>query len=449
MTGPISAAPKRHGDRQILMLIIIGIFLLKLTLFFLFIPRFTADLKSIYSIGGVDSYVTIAKNIANGVGYRILPDTSLTLYREPGYPYFLAALRYVFHDQYKTAAIVSNILFTSICAWLIFNLAGRFISAPWVSVIAPILFMVHPAVTIAELRFGPEIPFTMLLLAFLLLLDRALSAGSTYHYARAGIALGVLSCVRSTALLFPTFLIIHGFLFNGGWSSIFRSLSKIVLILGCALLVLSPWITRNYMLVGKFIPTTSIQGAAMHAGYYICTHEGTGMQVYELDEESTRARNRLAAEQGYRFKPDWIQLFFDPHDEVKFNSWLASEVVDQHVKSPSVFIKCSTENVLNFWFRGKTLSVTIVNICIQTPFLALALIGIVVGLRQMYKPTFGLLMLYILYTMAVYVPVLAEARYSMPLVPILAIFAAIPVGRLVAWRLRSEGEMAIGPMPAP
>jgi len=427
-------------ERRPLGMWVLGILVLKIAVALWVVPQFKGDIRQLYSIGHVDNYYSIAKNIENGNGYRFSPDTSLTLMREPGYPYFLAGVRHIcdYFDgvDYQKVAVVVNIVFTSVCALLVYQLAQLLTSAQRVPLIAAILFMLHPGVILSELRNGVEVPFTLLLLIFLLIVRLALRTQRTIDYVKAGIALGVVSCVRSTALLFPSFLIIHGLLFDGGWRSIPRSAARAALIFACALLVLSPWIVRNYQLVGKFIPTASVQGVAMHAGYYICTHEGGQKSFSELDDEAAGVRNELAAEHGYRFKAYYYQYFYDPKDEVTFNNLLASQVVDQYVHSPSLFVKCASENAFNFWFRGKNEAVTIANICIQLPYMLLAVAGLLYGFRQMDRPTLGLLLLFMLYTVGVYVPIHAQARYSMALIPILSILAAIPIARFIALRWR-------------
>ena len=434
----------RKSDQRLLFGFILATFALKLAFALAVLPHFKGDLKFLYSVGSVDNYYSIAQNLDNGTGYRFDPDTSLTLMREPGYPYFLAALRGTF-DNYLQVVIAANILFTSICALLIFNLASQITANRWAPLIAPVLFMLHPGVVLAEMRYGIETPFTLLLLVFLLLLRKALIAGATREYIKAGVALGVVSCVRSTALLFPVFLIFYGFLFSGGWKALLPWLSRIALILACAFVVLSPWIVRNYLLVGKFIPTASVGGVAMQSGYYMCTHEGTHKQFYELDLDAAAVRNQLATQQGYRFKPNYFQFFYDPQDEVRFNDSLASQVVGEYLHSPTVFVTCAAENVFNFWFRGKTTAVTLVNMCIQLPYMILGFAGIMLGFRRMERPAWGLLVLFILYTMAVYVPIHAQARYSTPLVPILAIFAAIALETLFIRRFSTAQRHAIAP----
>jgi 4-amino-4-deoxy-L-arabinose transferase-like glycosyltransferase len=438
---PSAAILRRKVEMRWFAIAVIGIVLLELGFSLLLASGLKDEINPRYSIGNVDNYYSLAKNISHGRGYRFTPDTTLTLMREPGYPYFLAALMHEF-DDYHRAAVVANILMTALSALLIFNLARLLSPARWVPVIAPIIYMLHPGVILAELRTGVEVPFTFLSLSFLLFLRTAVCTESIGSYMKAGIALGVTTYVRSTALLFPIFLIFYGLLFHRDWRSVLRSASRAVLVLACALLVLTPWIVRNYMLVGKFVPTASVQGVAMQVGNYLCVHADGKKEFVDLDYEAADVRNKLAAEQGYKFKDSedsYYQLFYDPHDEVKFNSFLGAQVVRQYIQSPTLFVKCASENVFNFWFQGKNRSTTMANVAVQSAYLILALAGIFLGFREMHKPTLWLMLLFVVYTMAVYVPIHAQARYSIPIMPILSILAAMPIGKLMVRGLHRAG----------
>ncbi len=445
---PYVALLRRKSEVRWFAIAVVGIVFLELGFSLLLAPGLKDEIGARYSIGNVDNYYSLAKNISHGMGYRFTPDTTLTLMREPGYPYFLAALMHEF-DNYHFAAIVANVLMTALSALLIFNLARLLSPARWVPVIAPIIYMLHPGVVLAELRTGVEVPFTLLSLCFLLFLRTAVCTESAGSYLKAGIALGITTYVRSTALLFPTFLIFYGLLFHRDWRAVLRSALRAVLVLACALFVLTPWIVRNYMLVGKFIPTASVQGVAMQAGNYLCVHADGKKEFVDLDYEAADVRNKLATEQGYKFKDSedsYYQFFYDPHDEVKFNSFLGAQVVQQYLQSPTLFVKCASENVFNFWFRGKNSTTTMANVAVQSTYLILALAGIYVGFRKMHKPTLWLMLLFVLYTMAIYVPIHAQARYSIPIMPILSILAAVPICKLL---FRGRHRRAVSePRPA-
>lgn len=441
---PIEARAERRAERRLLAIAVAVIFCAKCLFALVLVPHFKDQINPEYSVGNVDNYVSLAKSLENGDGYRFFPETSLTLMREPGFPYYLATLKSYF-DHFQKIAVVLNIVFSSLCAVLIFHLARSMVAIRWVPVIAAFVFMLHPGVIVAEQRNGIEIPFTLLLLGFLLLTRKALSSDSLVDYVKVGVALGAISLVRSTALLFPTFLIFYGFIFKGGWPSVIRSVPRIALIFACALLAMSPWILRNYALVGKFIPTASVQGIAMQAGNYICVHENDEPKktFHQLDDDAADVRNTLARQQGYRFKASYYQYFYDAHDEVRFNGSLASAVVDQYRRSPSLFVRCASENIFNFWFQGKDNRATIANMMVQLPFLLLAIAGALLGWRHLDKPTFGLFALFVVYTLGVYIPIHAQARYSIPIMPLLTVLAAIPIARCVGFLSRRPGSAPV------
>jgi 4-amino-4-deoxy-L-arabinose transferase-like glycosyltransferase len=437
----MNTAIRDGRDQRRLGILVLVLAVLQLGLALGVVPRFAARITPLYGIGAADNWLSIAKNIDAGQGYRFTPQTSLTLMREPGYPYFLAGLLRVFDNDHE-AAIVANILFTALAALLVGHLARALSRLRWLPMAAAILFMIHPAVILSELRGGIESLFTLLALVFLAFLLGALDEQKTSGYVKAGLALGVASCVRSTALLFPVCLIIFGLLRGEGLRSVPRYSARAALVLACALLVLSPWIIRNELLVGKFVPTASVQGVAMQSGEYLCVHAGEkDMDLLDLD--AAKVRNRIAAGQGYRFQGDYYQFFYDPKDEVKFNNSLGRQVVADYLQSPRLFMKCAARNVFKFWFAGKSPAVTVANLCIQLPYLVLALIGAALEYRRMDRTALTLLALFVAYTMAVYVPMHAQARYAVPLIPILALFAAVPLCRFALRRRAAE------PTPAP
>ena len=130
-----------------------------------------------------------------------------------------------------------------------------------------------------------------------------------------------------------------------------------------------------------------------------------------------------------------------------FNSFLTHQVLQSYAKSPETLGKCATENLVNFWFRGKTWVATVANVGIQLHVcLLLALYGLKLGYRQADRVVLFQLLLFIGYTVAVYIPIHAQARYSIPLVPVLAIFAAIPIVRL--WSRVDATETSAASAPA-
>ena len=213
------------------------------------------------------------------------------------------------------------------------------------------------------------------------------------------------------------------------------------------LAVLSPWIIRNYKLTGKFVPTSSVLGVSAQAGQYIGKHLFEGKPFWLLDREAAHERDRLATQMGYQFEDGekgYYQTFYKSEDEIKFSSYLLNGVIDEYRRSPVLLIRCLGQNILNFWFAGKTWMATAVNALVQLPYLAFAFVGVVVGFRNRESRVIGPLVLFIGYIMAVHLPILSQARYSIPLIPFLSILGSIGLvevqKRLLQKRIISESD---------
>ncbi|HEY6456514.1 MAG TPA: glycosyltransferase family 39 protein [Steroidobacteraceae bacterium] len=434
---PAAWVAERRTDQQWLLCGLLAIFLLELALVLGLLPTFQRHFSALMDVGRVDNYNALAKNIIAGSGYRFTPTTALTLLREPGYPYFLAALSYV-SDGSVRAAIIANLLLATVSALLLSRLARHMSRDRWVPLIAPAVLLLHPGIVVAELRSGVEILFTLLLLCFFLLLRRALQSERLAAYAAAGAMLGLACMVRSTPLLFPGFLLLYHIARKPGWDALRRSAAGVALMSGAALLVLAPWGLRNYMLVHRFVVTASVQGVSEQVGLYQCTQADSGKNFGELDQAAAATRNSLAAAQGYRFVPGYYQYFYSPTDELKFNDFLGRQALATYRHAPALLFKCGAENLLNVWFRGRSALVTLGICCVQLPFLLLAVLGLRTGWASTERSTLICLLLFVGYSMAVCVPIHAEARYGIPLIPILALLGAC---RIAAWlqQRRSSG----------
>ena len=157
----------------------------------------------------------------------------------------------------------------------------------------------------------------------------------------------------------------------------------------------------------------------------------------------------MAEDLGYPFKVEalgYFQDFYSSQDEVRFSDYLLSQVISEYRRSPSLFVKCVGANLFNFWFRGKTMESTRLNLILEVPYLFLAMAGLVMAVRNgLFKEVAPMLLL-IAYLVAVSVVVLAQARYSVPLIPFLSILVCIAVDgirRTVDWRPKTDKQGAV------
>ena len=372
-----------------------------------------------------DGYDEIATTLSQGDGYRFYPDTAPTLMREPGYPLLLAGIFTVFGNSFVAVKLVNMILALA-TATLLMKVASKVSKSKIVIVGAPLLFLFHPGVLVAESRGGVETLFTFCVVLFVLLLYRAIEKDRWFEYLACGAALGVTVLVRSTLMLFP--LVVFAYLLFFFKSRVISAARNIGLMIVSMLVVLSPWIIRNFQLTGKFVPAASVLGISAHSGQYVCENLSGNNSRKDVDRRGAAERRGLAMQLGYPFKDvkdAYYQYFYRPEDELKFSSYLLNKVVNKYRESPGLFLRCSSSNLFDFWFAGRTPNSTKMNLVLQIPYLMLAIVGVTISWHknQMRYPV--LLVLLVIYTIAVYAPILAQARYSVSVLPFVSVLMSL------------------------
>jgi 4-amino-4-deoxy-L-arabinose transferase-like glycosyltransferase len=361
--------------------------------------------------------------------------------REPGYPLFLAAVFRILGAELWSARL-ANLLTAAAAAWLLWHLALRIARSETVALLAVLGFLLHPGTLITEARGGVETLFILGVLAFLLLLYRAIESDRHRLFLLAGAALGAVVLVRSTPLAFPLFLVPY-LVWSAPPGGRARRLAQGgLLVLGMAA-AMSPWVARNYFASGHLVPTASVQGVALQEGQYTCERLSFGRGFEDLQQEAAAERQRFAAGLGLRVRSStsYYQYFYSLADEHAFNQALASRGFARYREDPALLARCAAGNLLHFWFLGKNGVATAANVALQLPLLALALAGLVLTWRRVPQAAWAPAVLFIACIWAVHLPVIAHARHSIPLVPLLAIFAATAVA--AAWRRRLAGPVAL------
>lgn len=400
-------------------------------LLFLVIPALSSRLAPSFNQERyADGYDQLAESLVAGNGYRFYPDTASTLMREPGYPLFLAGLFSVAGESF-VAVKLANMILALATASLIVVLVKRSArdgrtSQPFELAVPPTLFLFHPGILLAESRGGLEILLAFLITLFMVVVCKAIEANRWRDYVLCGIVLGVTVSVRSTLMLYPVFLLFYLLLSKSREASAFNSVRNVAVMVFAMFATLSPWIIRNFALTGKFIPTASVLGVSAQAGQYIDEHLFEGRPLWLLDREAARERDRLAIAAGFRFEDGplgYYQTFYRTEDELGFSKYLFSLVLDKYERSPLLFARSVGLNIFNFWFSGKTWAATAINAIVQLPYLLLAFAGIVRKEDRRSK-AFWPMSLLIVYVMLVHLPIIAQARYSIPLMPLISILAA-------------------------
>ena len=425
-----------HGLTPKLLAVGVLAVVLNATAVFYVVPKTTSELSILYGQNRyADGYDELARNLADGNGYRFYTDTAPTMMREPGYPLLLAGVFIVFGQGFAAVKVL-NLLMVIGVAWLMLGIGAKVSKNPIVIFLSPFLFLLHPGTIIGESRGGVEILFMLLIALFVFLLYSAIESNGSWRFLVSGGVLGLASLVKSTPLLFPVAVLGYFLLFERRRVSMPAAFKAVGLIVSAMFLTISPWIVRNYIVAKKFVPTASVLGVSAQAGQYICSHLTSESRWFDLDRAAAVERNQRAHELGYKFKDGYYQYFYSSADELKFSNDLLKEVIARYEKTPGLFFRCVGSNMFNFWFAGKTWASTGINLAVQLPLLTLALVGVALSFMNGNLKAVAPLVILILYFMAVCLPILAQARYSVPLIPFLSPIACIPVA--AAWKMAKK-----------
>lgn len=418
--------------------VLVVAFLLTAAMLFLVLPRLTPAVAPEYGLGFADGYDLIANNLINGHGYRFYPNTSETMLREPGYPLFLAGV-FKLAGYSLTTVRWSNWLLTIGIAFLLLRLTLIVTNDRNTSLLATLLFLLYPGTVISEARGGVEILFVFVVLAFMVLLYRAVERKDLWRYFVCGLSLGVVVEVRSTPMVFPFFLLVYLLLFSDRSAPRLKSILNVgVVVLGMAI-VMTPWLVRNYLLVHHLVPTATVQGVAVQEGQYTCQHLNFDDEFYAVQIHAGNVRDAIASDLGFHFEGAYYQVFYDAHDEWSFNRILFQRAEREYTDHPALLATCACKNLFNFWFLGKTWQATRLNMLVQIPLLSLTLIGLYIQWKRGELSRMGIILTFIVCIVLVHLPTIAHARHSMPLVPFLAIPASVSaVSIWLKYRTRAQ-----------
>jgi 4-amino-4-deoxy-L-arabinose transferase-like glycosyltransferase len=444
MTEPKQREAFQDPRNGAILVILTAAFLLTAAMLFLVLPRVNQGLAFEYIRGFVDGYDLIANNLVQGNGYRFEANTSETMMREPGYPLFLA-FAFKIGGYHVGTVRWANWLLTIGIAFLMMRLTQVVTNDRTVSLIATLLFLFYPSTLISEARGGVEIFFTLVVLVFMLSLHHAVAKGNRWRYLVAGLALGVAVQVRSTPVVFPFFLLLYLLVFANGTTERLKAFMNVaVLVLGMTI-VMVPWVVRNFMLVHQLVPTASVQGLAIQEGQYTCQHLTFDEDFYAIQSQAGLKRAAIATELGLPFEGPYYQLFYNARDERTFYKILFQRAEKEYVDHPALLAGCACKNLFNFWFLGKTWHATWLNMLVQVPLLLLAVSGLIVLRKRGQLPGMGIMLTFVVCIVAVHLPIIAHARYSVPLVPFLVIPASVSVVSIwLKYRAHAERQTAWG-----
>ncbi|MBI3763820.1 MAG: glycosyltransferase family 39 protein [Chloroflexi bacterium] len=231
---------------------------LKLTIFFIaaLIVRLIYGLVIVGPTIGSDAYLfyTHAANLLGGKDFGV-PN------RPPAFSYAMAGIIGIF-DHYPASVVVYQAILSALVPGLMY-LLGRDLFAERIGALAAWYSVFHfPLVDYVRL-VGSDIQFTFAVVLTAWVVSRA----SWRRTIVAGLLLGLSALTRGTALTFFPFVALLGLTPLGprveGWG---RRMIRVTALLVTAGIVLAPWIIRNALRYGAFVPVSSESGINFFQG---------------------------------------------------------------------------------------------------------------------------------------------------------------------------------------
>ncbi|MDI6642262.1 MAG: hypothetical protein QME68_08155, partial [Elusimicrobiota bacterium] len=411
--------------------------ILIISIFLRLIPAITTIIPPLEPDSG--HYNQIATGILSGKGFGDV------LTRPPVYPVFLSGIYAIFGEGNFTAVKVIQAILSTITVYIVFILTKELLTnhiwtsslrslerttiqgaeASSVALLASIICSVDPFQIYFCGKILTETIFILLLVLFIYLFERSISNKGYLRHLPApvtekrglqrswiywifpcGIVLGIANLSRAVALGIFFFYIISGIvagkirLPKGGYKDII----KISVIFIVALLVMLPWILRNYSVFGKFIPVSVQKGWNMYEGLNPNFDNPEAIKSWQDKMGEEIAGMNIIDGDNYFWK--------------KSINWIKSH--------PKEFIVLSIRKFFKFWRLypygfAYSLKIQIVSVAFFVPLLLFAIYGIILSIKEWQK-------FWILYSTIIYFSILGmlfacQIRYRIPVHSILAIFA--------------------------
>jgi 4-amino-4-deoxy-L-arabinose transferase-like glycosyltransferase len=361
--------------------------------------------------GDAKAYDAIAKHLVAGDGYTE-DGVFITSWRAPGYPAFLGAIYLLFGANQVLVRLLQALIGVGTVA--LTYLIARRVGGPVAGFLASLILSVHPTVVYFGAWVATESLYTGMLTLALLLLLRANDRRSVRRTVLAGIAIGLAMLVRpQSVLVLPFFALALLGLSRG--TSIRKQIALAVLLGVSAAAAVSPWTLRNYQVHHELVPIDTHGGYALY-GSYLGIGDGTFVEPPNPDFSVMRE-----IDWDRRYRRLGVDLFME-HP----GSWFRSIPLKiwRMVSPVSTVV-----GEYQAWWTPLANGLNLV-------LLALAAFGGIVALRHdrstlaIWGVIFG--------TMATAFIFYGTARFAVPMLPAVAIFAGSGILRPIPARIAIE-----------
>ena len=336
--------------------------------------------------------------------------------RGPIYPVFLGLIYAGFGVGNQAAVIVGQTLLLILLGLSAQRISRTLFGSECAAFWTGIAVVLHPLSWWYVPRLWVELCYALFVLWMAFAAIRAVQQPTWRRLLGYGLLAGLASLCKATTLLYPAFLAAGVGLGRAVQGRAFAHLEakdwlKFALVpLVVMTLTIAPWTARNWMVSGRWVPVSSNLGVEFFRGT-IFADQNSYLLRQTIPEIWAVAMEREAAVLRAHGYPEGAQLDWAEKDDV-FDPLMKDYV--RH--SPVAFAVKIAKQIPAFWIRGETRGKSLVfMVC------ALGTLGLWgwSSWRRRYCPATGVVLWTVLYFNLLYAAVLAWARYSMPLYPLL------------------------------
>ncbi len=354
-----------------------------------------------------DRFGELGLGIANGNGFAYTAGGPPVFERAPLYSVVVAGVFSVVGNFSLLAVQSVQALFHALTSYIVFLIGSRVFSRR-TALIGQTLYAFHPIALWYTARIWVETTHTLLLCVVVLCVMMLLDSPSRWRSAHAGVAIG-LSCLTKPMLLLFPFVVLAMLAtmqqVKNRWTVGF------IVVVACAVTIL-PWTIRNYNASGELVIVNTSLGFNLIQGDVI--GDDWPSPNYSILDYWSRGAQRADSLLS-RARLTW--------ESVKGDRMLIVHATGSYLSHPIRLAKKVGANFFTFWYLSESTAKSVAFGFFQVALLIVGLVSYIrVGAKQkrLLIPVVALVVYYI----AINVSIVGWARYSMPLIPFLAILAA-------------------------
>lgn len=397
-------------------------FLVSVVFCFVIYPLITNDLNAPLDI---DGHGLLGQGLYYYDVLSFYPNSEPTITRGPIYPLFISFLLTISNNWYPYIIQLGQcILFTMTC--MLTYWTAKHVTTSKIAFWTGIVCSIHPYLIWFISRIYVEVLATTL---FTAIIASSLYFSLRPSFSRAfllGIILGLASLTKATFLPFifivPLFLLIIT-------KREKTSLSYTFCIISFSLVLILPWVYRNWELTNRVTSPQALLGYNLQIGDSFVENFGKGPMVdlwYKgFEENIVPVQNRI--DQEIPEAPLWKK-------ELVLESITLNKSILHYLAEPWFFIKKIFFDAIWFWYLAPSWYKILLLFIIQTPLLILFSIkSLKIFTNKIFWTVPGMHISLVWFYYLQHLPIMGGARFSVVLIPTMLIYAASVFDKKVSY----------------